>query len=104
LQAVDFKDRALFTYERRFIGAFTFESGLNRLEFDRAENRLFFPALHHQVMRASAFILFLNHTYNALVVTYNNENAESAGGQRDEEGRDRENLNAFVRPAWLILL
>ncbi|KAF8812727.1 DUF654-domain-containing protein [Phlegmacium glaucopus] len=48
-QAVDFIDRALFTYERSFIGAFNFTSGLNRLDFDRVENRPFFLALHRQI-------------------------------------------------------
>jgi hypothetical protein len=48
-QAVDFVDRALFTYERSFIGAFNFTSGLNRLDFDRVENRPFFLAIHRQV-------------------------------------------------------
>ncbi|KAK0455688.1 transcriptional repressor TCF25-domain-containing protein [Desarmillaria tabescens] len=47
-QAVDFIDRALFAYERSFIGAFTFTSGLNRLAFDFVENRPFFLALHRQ--------------------------------------------------------
>ncbi|KAK0231553.1 transcriptional repressor TCF25-domain-containing protein [Armillaria fumosa] len=47
-QAVDFIDRALFAYERSFIGAFTFTSGLNRLSFDFVENRPFFLALHRQ--------------------------------------------------------
>ncbi|KAJ3575698.1 hypothetical protein NP233_g923 [Leucocoprinus birnbaumii] len=49
-QAVDFIDRALFTYERSFIGAFNFTSGLNRLDFDHVENRPFFLALHRQVV------------------------------------------------------
>ncbi|KXN88365.1 Transcription factor 25 [Leucoagaricus sp. SymC.cos] len=49
-QAVDFIDRALFTYERSFIGAFNFTSGINRLDFDRVENRPFFLALHRQVV------------------------------------------------------
>ncbi|KAF9558199.1 DUF654-domain-containing protein [Agrocybe pediades] len=49
-QAVDFIDRALFTYERAFIGAFTFTSGLNRLDFDYVENRPFFLAIHRQVV------------------------------------------------------
>lgn len=48
-QAVDFIERALFAYERAFIGAFTFTTGLNRLDFDRVENRPFFLALHRQV-------------------------------------------------------
>ncbi|KAH9483302.1 Transcription factor 25 [Psilocybe cubensis] len=48
-QAVDFVDRALFTYERAFIGAFTFTTGLNRLDFDRVENRPFYLALHRQI-------------------------------------------------------
>ncbi|KAF9037062.1 transcriptional repressor TCF25-domain-containing protein [Panaeolus papilionaceus] len=47
-QAVDFVDRALFTYERCFMGAFTFTSGLNRLDFNFVENRPFFLALHRQ--------------------------------------------------------
>jgi hypothetical protein len=46
---VDFVDRALFTYERSFIGAFTFTSGLNRLDFDHVENRPFFLAIHRQL-------------------------------------------------------
>jgi hypothetical protein len=52
-QAADFMDRAIFTYERAFVGAFTFTNGLNRLDFDRVENRPFFLALHRQVMYAS---------------------------------------------------
>ena len=48
-QAIDFIDRALFTYERAFIGSFTFTTGLNRLDFDRVENRPFFLAIHRQV-------------------------------------------------------
>ncbi|KAF9448395.1 DUF654-domain-containing protein [Macrolepiota fuliginosa MF-IS2] len=49
-QAVDFIDRALFTYERSFIGAFNLTSGSNRLDFDRVENRPFFLAIHRQVV------------------------------------------------------
>ncbi|KAF8623167.1 hypothetical protein AX17_007523 [Amanita inopinata Kibby_2008] len=48
-QAVDFIDRALYTYERSFIGAFNFTSGQNRLDFDRVENRPFFLAIHRQI-------------------------------------------------------
>ncbi|GLB33138.1 putative DUF654-domain-containing protein [Lyophyllum shimeji] len=48
-QAVDFVDRALFTYERAFIGAFTFTSGTNRLDFRRVENRPFYLAVHRTV-------------------------------------------------------
>lgn len=48
-QAVDFVDRALFTYERSFIGAFDFTSGQNRLDFDLVENRPFFLAVHRQI-------------------------------------------------------
>lgn len=48
--AADFIERALFTYERAFIGAFTFTGGGNRLDFDRVENRPFFLALHRQIM------------------------------------------------------
>lgn len=47
--AADFIDRALFTYERAFVGAFNFTSGQNRLDFDRVENRPFFLAIHRQV-------------------------------------------------------
>ncbi|KAL1938621.1 hypothetical protein VTO73DRAFT_11436 [Trametes versicolor] len=46
--AADFVDRALFTYERAFVGAFNFTSGANRLDFDHVENRPFFLALHRQ--------------------------------------------------------
>ncbi|PPQ84390.1 hypothetical protein CVT26_007224, partial [Gymnopilus dilepis] len=48
-QATDFTDRALFTYERAFMGAFAFTTGLNRLDFDRVENRPFFLGVHQQV-------------------------------------------------------
>ncbi|KAJ2915984.1 hypothetical protein MD484_g4437, partial [Candolleomyces efflorescens] len=47
--AFDFVDRALFTYERAFVGAFNFTSGVNRLEFDLVENRPFYLAVHRQV-------------------------------------------------------
>ncbi|KAF8890479.1 transcriptional repressor TCF25-domain-containing protein [Infundibulicybe gibba] len=47
-QAIDFIDRAIFTYERSFLGAFNFTSGLNRLDFDRVECRPFFLAIHRQ--------------------------------------------------------
>ena len=47
--AADFVDRALFTYERAFVGAFNFTSGANRLDFDQVENRPFFLALHRQI-------------------------------------------------------
>ena len=47
--AADFIDRALFTYERAFVGSFNFTSGLNRLDFDRVENRPFFLAVHRQI-------------------------------------------------------
>ncbi|KAI0771719.1 transcriptional repressor TCF25-domain-containing protein [Trametes elegans] len=47
--AADYVDRALFTYERGFVGAFNFTSGANRLDFDHVENRPFFLALHRQV-------------------------------------------------------
>jgi Transcriptional repressor TCF25 len=48
-QAVDFVDRALFTYERSFLGNFTFTSGTNRLDFEYVENRPFFLAIHREV-------------------------------------------------------
>ena len=53
--AADFIDRALFTYERAFVGSFNFTSGLNRLDFDRVENRPFFLAVHRQVSYVSDF-------------------------------------------------
>lgn len=56
-QAADYIERALFTYERAFVGAFTFTNGLNRLDFDRVENRPFFLALHRQVMYAVLLVL-----------------------------------------------
>lgn len=49
-QAADFIDRALFAYERAFVGAFNFTNGANRLDYDHVENRPFFLALHRQVM------------------------------------------------------
>jgi hypothetical protein len=56
-EAVDFVDRALFTYERSFIGAFNFTSGLNRLDFDRVQNRPFFLAVHRQITSVLASFL-----------------------------------------------
>ncbi|KAF7331094.1 hypothetical protein MVEN_02449700 [Mycena venus] len=47
-QAVEYVDRALFSYERAFFGSFNFTSGLNRLDFDHIENRPFFLAVHRQ--------------------------------------------------------
>ncbi|KAI0792906.1 transcriptional repressor TCF25-domain-containing protein [Abortiporus biennis] len=47
--AADFIDRALFTYEKAFTGAFSFTTGYNRLDFDRVENRPFFLAVHRNV-------------------------------------------------------
>ena len=49
-QAVDYVSRALYAYERAFLGAFSFTGGNNRLDFDRVENRPFFLAIHRQVM------------------------------------------------------
>ncbi|KLO13821.1 DUF654-domain-containing protein [Schizopora paradoxa] len=48
-QSVDFLNRALFTYERALIGAFTFTTGANRLDFDRVENRPFYLAIARNV-------------------------------------------------------
>ncbi|KAF8644320.1 hypothetical protein AX16_008528 [Volvariella volvacea WC 439] len=48
-QAVDLVDRALFAYERAFIGSFNFTNGNNRLDFDYVENRPFFLAVHRQI-------------------------------------------------------
>ena len=47
--AADFIDRALFTYERAFVGSLNFTSGLSRMDFDRVENRPFFLAVHRQI-------------------------------------------------------
>ncbi|KAF7354637.1 hypothetical protein MSAN_01377200 [Mycena sanguinolenta] len=47
-QAVEYVDRALFSYERAFFGSFNFTTGLNRLDFDYIENRPFFLAVHRQ--------------------------------------------------------
>lgn len=58
--ASDFIDRALFSYERAFVGAFNFTAGGNRLDFDRVENRPFFLALHRQIMCASQLLLSLH--------------------------------------------
>ncbi|KIY63859.1 DUF654-domain-containing protein, partial [Cylindrobasidium torrendii FP15055 ss-10] len=46
--AVDFMERAMFAYERSFIGAFSFTTGHNRLDFDFVENRPFYLALNRQ--------------------------------------------------------
>jgi len=55
---VDFVDRALFTYERSFIGTFNFTSGQNRMDFDRVENRPFFLAIHRQITYVLFFFFF----------------------------------------------
>lgn len=48
--AADMIDRALFGYERAFLGtSFNFTTGANRLDFDRVENRPFFLAVHRQI-------------------------------------------------------
>ncbi|KAF9236917.1 transcriptional repressor TCF25-domain-containing protein [Melanogaster broomeanus] len=49
-QAIDYVSRALYAYERAFLGSFSFTSGNNRLDFDRVENRPFFLAVHRQVI------------------------------------------------------
>ncbi|ESK89923.1 transcription factor 25 (basic helix-loop-helix) [Moniliophthora roreri MCA 2997] len=50
-QAIDLIDRSIFAYERAFLGmgSFNFTSGVNRLDFDRVENRVFFMAVHRVV-------------------------------------------------------
>ncbi|KZT23178.1 DUF654-domain-containing protein [Neolentinus lepideus HHB14362 ss-1] len=48
-QATDFAERALFAYERAFTGT-NFMSGVNRLDFDRVENRPFFLAVHRLIL------------------------------------------------------
>ena len=55
--AADFIDRALFTYERAFVGAFNFTMGVNRLDFDHVENRPFYLGLHRQVSYVPRFSL-----------------------------------------------
>jgi len=44
-QHANFLNRAIFTYERAFMGAFSFTTGTNRLDFDRVENRPFYLAI-----------------------------------------------------------
>ncbi|KAF8548302.1 hypothetical protein OG21DRAFT_779027 [Imleria badia] len=56
-QAVDYVERALYAYERAFLGAFSFASGNNRLDFDRVENRPFFLAIHRQVIPTTPRLL-----------------------------------------------
>ncbi|KAI6000815.1 transcriptional repressor TCF25-domain-containing protein [Pisolithus albus] len=48
--AVEHVSRAIFAYERAFLGTFSFTSGNNRLDFDFVENRPFFLAVHQQVI------------------------------------------------------
>ncbi|KAJ8080196.1 hypothetical protein PM082_017026 [Marasmius tenuissimus] len=50
-QAIDLIERALFAYERAFLGmgSFNLTSGVNRLDFDRVENRVFYMAVHRVV-------------------------------------------------------
>lgn len=48
--AVEHVSRAIFAYERAFLGAFSFTSGNSRLDFDFVENRPFFLAIHQQVI------------------------------------------------------
>lgn len=43
-------ERAIFAYESAFLGAFSFNTGINRLDFNFVENRPFFLAIHQQVM------------------------------------------------------
>ncbi|TFY53061.1 hypothetical protein EVJ58_g9660 [Rhodofomes roseus] len=48
--AADMIDRALFGYERAFLGtSFNFTAGVHRLDFDHVENRPFFLAVHRQI-------------------------------------------------------
>ncbi|TFK53351.1 DUF654-domain-containing protein [Heliocybe sulcata] len=48
-QATDFAERALFAYERAFTGT-SLLNGVNRLDFDRVENRPFFLAVHRIIL------------------------------------------------------
>lgn len=48
--AVEHVSRAIFAYERAFLGTFSFTTGVNRLDFDFVENRPFFLAIHQQVI------------------------------------------------------
>ena len=75
-QAFDFVDRALFTYERSFIGAFNFTAGLNRLDFDHVENRPFFLAVHRQIAYAISFL----RSYTSSIIKIGICNAEVVYG------------------------
>jgi len=57
--AVEHVAQAIFTYERAFLGTFSFTSGVNRLDFNFVENRPFFLAMHQQVMYDKSFY-FMN--------------------------------------------
>lgn len=53
--ATDFVERSVFAYERAFAGtSFALTSGTARLDFDRAENRPFFLALHRLIVYVPA--------------------------------------------------
>ena|SRR5882762_6526577 len=80
-QAVDFVDRALFTYERSFIGAFNFTSGSNRLDFDRVENRPFFLALHRQVTCVPLFFFIYSPVMNGTTANTAISSVEAASEQ-----------------------
>lgn len=56
---VDYLSRALFTYERSLMGAFAFTAGINRLDFDRVENRPFFLA----VSRMMTCVYYIKNEY-----------------------------------------
>ncbi|KZS90931.1 DUF654-domain-containing protein [Sistotremastrum niveocremeum HHB9708] len=49
-QAADVIERALFAYERAFVGSFNFTSGVHRLDFDIVDNRPFFLGVHRYII------------------------------------------------------
>jgi hypothetical protein len=51
--ATDFVERALYAYERAFVGGLPLAAGTHRLNFDDATNRPFFLALHRNVLCAA---------------------------------------------------
>lgn len=65
--ASDFIDRAIFSYERAFVGVFNFMGGCHRLDFDHVENRPFFLALHRQLVWV--MIVFVSLLRNLTIVS-----------------------------------
>ena len=59
-------ERAIFAYESAFLGAFSFNTGINRLDFNFVENRPFFLAIHQQVM----YDLLYSTEFHLLILMY----------------------------------